>query len=160
MSARVLNRRQAQWNMSLSRFDFVITYRPGKQQGLSDALSRRSYLAPKAGEAAFDQQCTTLLKPEQFKICAAVVPFDADFLNQVRATTIEDSIALDIKQHTNNDKFKVEGDVLYFEGRLYIPKGPTQLRVLQSRHDFLAAEHFGYNKTLELISRDFWWPQM
>ena len=30
MTARVLNRRQAQWNMSLSRFDFVITYWPGK----------------------------------------------------------------------------------------------------------------------------------
>ena len=81
MSAQLLHRRQARWNMSLSRFDFVITYRPKKQQGLSDALSRRSYLAPKAGEAAFDQQCTTLLKPEQFRICAAVVPFDADFLN-------------------------------------------------------------------------------
>jgi hypothetical protein len=31
MIARVLNCRQACWNMSLSRFDFVITYRPGKQ---------------------------------------------------------------------------------------------------------------------------------
>ena len=93
----------------LSRFDFVITYRPKKQQALSDTLSRRSYLTPKAGEATFDQQCTTLLRREQFKICAAIVPFDAGFLNQVRAATIEDSVALDIKQHTNNDKFKVEG---------------------------------------------------
>jgi hypothetical protein len=42
-----LNRRQARWNMSLSRFDFVITYRLGKQQGLSNDLSWRSYLAPK-----------------------------------------------------------------------------------------------------------------
>ena len=160
MTARVLNRRQARLNMSLSRFDFVITYWPGKQQGLSDALSRRSYLAPKVGEAAFDQQCTTLLKPEQFRICAAVVPIDADFLNQVRAATLEDSIALDIKQRADNDQFKVEGDLLYFEERLYIPKGPVRLRVLQSRHDFPAAGHFGFNKTLELISRDFWWPQM
>ena len=112
MSARVLNRRQARWNMSLSRFDFVITYRPGKQQGLSDALSRRSYLAPKAGEAAFDQQCTTLLKPEHFRIRAAVVPIDADFLDQIRTMTIEDSIALEIKKRADNDKFKVEGDLL------------------------------------------------
>ena len=52
MSARVLNRRQARWNMSLSRFNFSIRYRPGKQHGLSDALSRRSYLVPKEGEAA------------------------------------------------------------------------------------------------------------
>jgi hypothetical protein len=160
MSARVLNRRQARWNMSMSRFDFVITYRPGKQQGLSDALSRRSYLTPKAGEAAFDQQCTTLLKPEHFKICAISVPFDADFLDQVRTTIVKDSVALEIKKRIDNDKFKVEGDLLYFEERLYIPKGPTRLQVLQSRHNFPAAGHFGYNKTLELISRDFWWPQM
>jgi len=160
MSARVLNRRQARWNMSLSRFDFVITYRPGKQQGLSDALSRRSYLAPKAGEAAFDQQCTTLLKPEQFKLCTTIMPIDDDFLIQVRKATIEDSIAVNIKKHPENKKFKVERDLIYFEERLYIPKGPVRLRVLQSRHDFPAAGHFGFNKTLELISRDFWWPQM
>lgn len=160
MSARILNRRQARWNMSLSRFDFVITYRPGKQQGLSDALSRRSYLAPKAGEAAFDQQRTIMLKPEHFKIRAAMTPIDVDFLNQVRAATINDSVALDIKQRVNDDKFKVEEGLLYFEERLYIPGGPTRLRVLQARHDFPAAGHFGFNKTLELISRDFWWPKM
>ena len=33
MTAQVVNRRQARWNMSLSRFDFVINYRPRKQQG-------------------------------------------------------------------------------------------------------------------------------
>jgi hypothetical protein len=31
MSARVLNWRQARWSMSLSQFDFVITYHPGNQ---------------------------------------------------------------------------------------------------------------------------------
>ena len=82
---------------------------------------------PKIGEATFDQQCTTLLKPKQFRICAVVVSIDVDFLDQVRATTIEDSVALDIKQHVNDDKFKVEGELLYFEERLHIPKGPIQL---------------------------------
>jgi len=40
MSAKVLNRRQARWSISLSRFNFVITYRPGSKQIQSDALSR------------------------------------------------------------------------------------------------------------------------
>jgi hypothetical protein len=65
MSAKVLNRRQAHWSMSLSRFNFVITYRPGSKQIQSDALSRRAYLAPREGDAAYDQQKTTLIKPEQ-----------------------------------------------------------------------------------------------
>jgi hypothetical protein len=39
MSAKVLNRRQARWSISLSRFSFVITYRPSSKQIQSDALS-------------------------------------------------------------------------------------------------------------------------
>jgi len=65
MSAKVLNRRQAHWSISLSCFNFVITYCPGSKQIRSDALSRRMYLAPREGDAAYDQQKTTLIKPEQ-----------------------------------------------------------------------------------------------
>jgi hypothetical protein len=83
MTTRVLNHRQARWNMSLSRFDFVITYRPGKQQGLSDVLSKRSYLVPKEREAAYEQQRTSLLKAEQLCLCAATIstPIDSSFLD-------------------------------------------------------------------------------
>jgi hypothetical protein len=42
ITTHVLNRHQVHWNMLLSWFDFVITYRPRKQQKLSDALSRQS----------------------------------------------------------------------------------------------------------------------
>jgi hypothetical protein len=43
----------------------MITSRPGSQQGQSDALSRRLYLAPKERDVAYDQQHSMLLKPEQ-----------------------------------------------------------------------------------------------
>ena len=139
MSFRVLNRHQARWNMSLSRFNFVITYRPEKQQGLSDALSRRSYLAPKAGEAAFDQQCRTLLKPELFRLCATIIPVSIDVDSLIRCVWQPMGIwwpSTSSVASVRTTKFKVEGDLLYYEERLFIPEGPTRLRVLQSRHDF------------------------
>ena len=40
MSTRVLNRRQAHWRISLSRFNFVIMYHPSFQKIQSDALSK------------------------------------------------------------------------------------------------------------------------
>jgi hypothetical protein len=100
MTARVLNRHQAHWNMSLSRFDFVITYRPEKQQGLSDALSRWSYFEPKEGEAAYEQQWTTLLKVEQLRLCATTMStsVDSSFVDQVRAALTMDPLILDIKR--------------------------------------------------------------
>src|SRR5258705_7737336 len=39
--AHKLNHRQAQWSLYLSRFDFVLTHKPGRQMGRPDALSRR-----------------------------------------------------------------------------------------------------------------------
>ena len=63
-------------------------------------------------------------------------------------------------QDDTNPRFQFRDGLLYYEGLLYVPEGPCRLRVLQSRHDFPSAGHFGFNKTMELISRDFWWPQM
>jgi hypothetical protein len=81
MTARVLNCRQAYWNMSLSQFDFVITYRPKKQQGLFNALFSRSYLVPREGEVAYEQQQTTLLKAEQLHLHGATTPSRSNHVN-------------------------------------------------------------------------------
>ena len=35
-----------------------------------------------------------------------------------------------------------------------------QANLLRSRHDTKAARHLGRAKTLELLSRDYWWPSM
>ena len=100
MSTRVLNWRQARWNMSLSRFDFGIIRRPRNQQGLSDALSRRSNLISKEEEAAYDQQRTTLLKPEYLCLRTTHVStlVDTTFLEEIQAASAKDPFVLDIQQ--------------------------------------------------------------
>ena len=162
MSTRILNRRQTRWNMPLSRFDFEIVHRSRKQQGLSEALSRRSNLIPKEGEAAYDQQRTTLLKPKHLCLRTTHVstPADTTFLEEIRATSTKDPLVLDIQHHRSNNikkfsYFRVEDNLLYFEERLYVPSG-SRLSVLQTRYDLPIGGHFGFNKTLELVSRDFW----
>ena len=67
-NARVLSQRQARWAQFLTRFDFLITYRPGVQQGKADALSRRSYLAPQPGEPTFDHQKQVILGPDRLRV--------------------------------------------------------------------------------------------
>src|SRR6266581_4331300 len=42
MTAKQLNRRQAQWSLYLARFDFVLHHKPGKTMGKPDALSCRA----------------------------------------------------------------------------------------------------------------------
>jgi 16S rRNA G1207 methylase RsmC len=54
--------------MSLSQFDFVITYCPSNLQEKSNALLQLSYLAPKEGNIILNQQKSIGLKPTNFQL--------------------------------------------------------------------------------------------
>ena len=60
MSTKKLNARQARWAEFLSRFYFIIRYRPGKQNPLADALSRHA----SEGIYMAKHRMQILLKPE------------------------------------------------------------------------------------------------
>jgi hypothetical protein len=162
MSARVLNRRQARWSMLLFRFDFVITYQLGNLQGKLDALSQRSYLAPKEGDPILDQQKSIVLKPTNFQLKALAMSSseDASYLKEVQEALQDDPFVENIKKRLRanavNDEFEFKDGLLYFKGLLYIPPGPIRLKIIQMRHNLPTAGHFGFNKTMELISQDFW----
>lgn len=55
----------------------------------------------------------------------------------------------------------LEDDVLWYKGRLWVPDS-VDLRkmILQEEHDSKVAGHMGQEKTIELVSRHFFWPQM
>jgi hypothetical protein len=51
--------------------------------------------------------------------------------------------------------------LLMFRGKIYIPKD-RELRgcIIKQHHDMHIAGHAGHFKTLELVSCNYWWPQM
>jgi len=51
--------------------------------------------------------------------------------------------------------------VLWFRGKIYVPQNSDLRRQIVSLcHDMKVARHPGRWKTLELVSRNYWWPQM
>jgi len=65
-TTKVLNRRQARWAQELARIDFKIFYRPGSQNGKTDALSRRPEYHPEKGGVE-NQPVTTVLGKNHFE---------------------------------------------------------------------------------------------
>src|SRR5260370_14014043 len=64
--AHKLNHHQARWSLYLSRFDFILTHKLGRQMGRPDALLRRADHL----RGAEDNVDCTLLTPEVFKVRA------------------------------------------------------------------------------------------
>ena len=58
-------------------------------------------------------------------------------------------------------EWKLEQDILYFRGKIYVPEHlDLRRRIVFLCHDMLIAGHPGRWKTLELVSQNYWWPQM
>ena len=169
MTAKQLNRRQARWSLYLSRFDFVLQHRPGKSMGKPDALSRRS----DHGTGADDNSDVVLLTPKLFAVRA---------LEGLEFTGPEQDILRDIRQGTKQPKeepvaraaqelrksstcslrsaeWSERDGLLYYRGCIYVPNtSDLRHRIVSLCHDTKVAGHPGRFKTLELVSRSYWWP--
>lgn len=55
--------------------------------------------------------------------------------------------------------FAIKDELPCWKNRIYAPEGMRQ-RIIQSEHDSKVAEHFGKDRTLELVTRNFFWTNM
>jgi len=172
MTAKKLNHHQAHWSLHLARFDFLLHHHPGRTMGKPDALSRRA----DHGNGASDNENIVLLRLEFLAVHA---------LEGVELTGVEQKILSDIRKGNRNrdqeepiakaarelrnstnetvhssEWLNVDG-LLRFQGKIYVPRSPDLCRqIVVLCHDTQIAGHPGRWKTLELVSRNYWWPQI
>ena len=171
MTAKKLTRRQARWSLYLSRFNFKLIHRPGSKSLKPDALSRR----PDHGKGECDNEDVTLLKPEFFRINALrqghvlLTGEENDLLHQIRqAKDLDESVVKAVEELRKTPQKKVEGaewseeqGLILFRGMVYVPKDmELRRKIVEAHHDTTVAGHPGRWKTLELVSRNYWWPGM
>src|ERR1700759_172817 len=172
MSARNLNRRQARWSIYLARFDFTLQHIPGKSMGKPDGLSRRS----DHGSGKEDNREITLIRPEMLVINALetfrLKGEESEFLRLIRdanrAGQHEDLVANAVKslrslggRSAHANEWSEDNDVIYHRGKVYVPNVDSLRRKIVAKcHNSLVGGHLGRFKTLELVSRTFWWPGM
>ena len=171
-TSKKLNRRQARWSLYLSRFDFTLHHRPGRTMGKCNALSRR----PDHGSGGNDNSNIVLLDPTLFAIRALKGMMaegeEKDVLQEIRAKVkeglLDDSVAVMVKGLKDSKSRTVQGaewnlrdGLVFYRDRIYVPSdSDLRRRIVEQHHDSKIAGHPGRWKTLELVSRSYWWPQM
>src|SRR5271154_6791781 len=172
MTAKKLNRRQAHWSLLLARFDFLLHHRPGKSMGKSDALSRRA----DHGTGSDDNSDLTLLTPAFFATRALegleLIGEEQDILKDIRkgvkeggkeeaVSKVAKELIASKGRLVRSAEWSLDNGVLYFRGKIYVPDhSDLRRRIVSLCHDTRVAGHAGRWKTLELVSRNYWWPQM
>jgi len=172
ITAKKLNCRQAQWSLYLARFDFKLVHCPGRSMGKPDALSQR----PDHSKGASNNEDMVLLQPELIAVQALEELYlegpERDMLREIRQGNQRDEqeepiakAARELQQASSktvcSTEWLEEDRVLQFRGKIYVPQNlDLQRRIVLLCYDTKVAGHPRRWKTLELVSRNYWWPQM
>lgn len=135
MSKRDLNPRIARWALFLQNYDYEIIHRKGDQMCHVDALSRSILIVePTSLEQA--------LIYKQLK----------DSVIQKISKELENSESSEYEMR-NGVVYKKKKDNILF----YVPES-MEYQIIHSCHDEVG--HIGSDKTIELISRSYWFPKL
>jgi len=159
-----MTQRLVRWSLFLSEFNFKILYRSGSSNGKPDALSRR----PDYSDSPDDSNDIpfTVLRPENFcALACSVSSLNDEILSGYKDDPFYNDVCIYLESkkqpppHNQIDKFSLNNSFLLFDSRIYVPPN-CRSSVIKICHDLPSAGHYGFNKTISLIKRDFWWPSL
>ena len=151
MKVQKLNRRQARWALYLSWFDFILKYVVGVKMGKADGLSRRADW--KVGIDKNNDNQIIIKDNWIHNIYEVIVEGpEVDLVEKIKKARSKDEDVVRIVEEMKKagvkelrgNEWKIEGDLVLKEGKVYIPKDEElRAEVIWLHHDVLAVGYGG-----------------
>ena len=166
IKAPKLNRRQARWSLYLSRFDFALKHVAGKSIGRADSLSRRVDWAERVER---DNENQVILKREWIEVRAMeqlVEGPEEEIVKKIKEARDKDKEVIKAVEEMKkagvktlrDEEWQIEKGLVLKKGRVYVLKDEKlRVEIIQLYHDMPIAGHGGQWKTVELVTRNYWW---
>ena len=170
LGGKIGNQRQHRWHLFFQEYDFELIYRQGKKNGKPDSLSRR----PDYMNKDVTEKPEYILDIKNVKEIPCFMGIANNLIERIIEYTKDDETAKDIHLYfqPNNanqgyfyrpfrkmKKFRIENNLILYNNLIYIPE-KLRLEILMKYHEKPSAGHLGIKRTLELITRNFWWPKV
>jgi len=59
-----------------------------------------------------------------------------------------------------NKEWEIENGIVIKEGKIYVPEGELRGEIIRLHHNTPVEGHGGRWKTVELVTRNYWWPEV
>ena len=136
--------------------------------GKADGLSKQPDWQEGVGKENEDRM---LVKKEWLETRALdkIVIEGVDILDRIRRSKVVDDEIVKVVEEMKkanvkvlrNEEWREEDGLMLKDGKVYVPKDEElRAKVIWLHHDTPVGGHKGQWKTVELVTRNFWWPRM
>ena len=102
------------------------------------------------------QESDQLAQEERSRIVmASTTPQEAE-----SNRTQNGSVKPDNNKKKSTNSWHISDELLCYENRWYLPPGLLRREILRLHHDDPFAGHFAFDRTLDLVRRKYYWPEM
>jgi len=130
--------------------------------GKADGLSKRPDWQESMERNNEDQ---TLIKPEWVRVAEMLVE-EGNLRERIKKAQEGDKRVVKAVEELKkagvktlrDEEWEIEDGVVLKEGRIYVPEGELRGEVIRLHHDTPVGGHKGRWKTMELVTRNYWWP--
>ena len=163
LTTKELNRRQVRWAELISSYNFKIYYHKGSENGRADALSRRAdhregYKVEPYSILRLNEDGTMEYNYKQ--VAASLTVSDEKAEDAFRKAYQKDMIAQQLlKEPSLNKGITIQDGIILMNGLIYVPQSLRQ-EVFNQHHETRTAGHQGIDRTLELITRTYYFPKI
>ncbi|KAE9027813.1 hypothetical protein PR002_g10560 [Phytophthora rubi] len=149
----------AWWLSFFAEYNFTVEYKPGKQNVLADALSRRP---------EYELAHLAYLESPLYELIREAYVYDDDLADLVETlSTPNKAVELTARQRSRLHRYSAVEGLLYYqvdggdEPRIVVSNDEDlHHRVLNEAHDTPLSGHLRREKTYTSMTRNFWWPHM
>ncbi|SLM38893.1 Zinc finger, H2C2-type, histone UAS binding [Lasallia pustulata] len=172
MTSKELTRRQVRWAEKLSEYNFKIMYQTGAKNIKADALTCKPGDKPiNEEDGRLKYQHQTILTPDRLEISVLEPDPEAPIHDRILNASWDDEECSAFRKVIANKRkafnrilmanCSVRDGILYHHNRLWVP-GNIELMVelIREVHDLPSGGHPGIHRTMELIGRYYYWPNM
>ena len=150
----------------MSRFDFALKHIAGKSMERADSLSRRVDWTEGVEK---DNENQIMLKEEWLEIRAMeqlVEELEQEIVRKIKKVRDKDKEVINVVEEMKkagvktlrDEEWQIKEGLVLKKERVYVPKDEKlRVEIFQLHHNTPIAGHGEQWKTIELITRNYWW---